>query len=118
MANMTSLKSLVFHAAGWLQRKTLPAAEASNVIAVVEIAAAILDVAEQLVARVENDPRYKQLIANEARGNIAFCPRCGQKPWRDYRCEEVFAGLFKRFPNAHRSDLYLAIEVAVHGRLK
>lgn len=67
--------------------------------------------ASRIVAAIETDPRYRAVVERE--GNIQFCPRCGQKPWRDYRCEEAFAQLTLAFPDEKRSDIYYAIELAV-----
>ena len=70
-------------------------------------------VAATIVRNIQNDTRFLKVIERERGGNIAFCPRCGQKPWRDYRFEEAFTLLHAAFPNESRSSINLAIEWAV-----
>jgi hypothetical protein len=71
----------------------------------------LLSAAREIVTTIEKDPRHRAVVDRE--GNIQFCPRCGQKPASDYRKEEAFAMLYKKFPERKRSDLNWAIETAV-----
>lgn len=67
-----------------------------------------------VIRRIENDPKYRHVIDRE--GNISFCPRCGQTPTADYRKDEAFMEMSRRFPSAKRSDINFAIEWGIKNQ--
>jgi hypothetical protein len=71
---------------------------------------ALLKYAGETVREIEGNGQLREVVRRE--GNIAFCPRCGQRPSADYRREEAFERIFGRFPEATPAEINFAIEFA------
>lgn len=66
--------------------------------------------ARGIAQQIEKDASFRGVVKRE--GNIAFCPRCGQRPFADYRREEAFERILARFPEATPAEINFAVELA------